>query len=266
MINEILNTKKAAWENSPLIHSITNPISINDCANFVLCAGAKPFMAEHPSEAAEVTSVSDALALNIANITDARLSSIEISAKTAAEKNIPSIIDIVGVGCSKLRYDYVKQLLSTTRVGAIKGNIAEIRKMLDLDTKTVGIDVAEKTDFNENIDAVKTLALKYDCVVMASGENDIISDGNRVYCVSNGKKEMSFVTGTGCILNVLSAVYMSAADVMTGCAAAAVIFGICGELADCTKGLASYRIALQDKLCTLTDAEINENIKLKILT
>ena len=263
MLTKILSAKNEVKLKTPLIHCITNPISINDCANFVLSTGAKPFMAEHPAEVAEITASADALALNIANITDARLESIEISAKKAEEKGISSIIDVVGISCSKLRYDYVKKLLAETHIGAIKGNIAEIRALLDKKTKTVGIDVAEKTDFGEDIQTVTSLAKKYRCTVMASGEKDIISDGENVYTVSNGKKEMSLVTGTGCILNVLSAVYMSVSSPFVGCAAAAAVFGICGELADSTKGMASYRLNMLDSLYLLKDRQILENIRLE---
>lgn len=265
MLNEILKAKKAAWENSPLIHSITNPISINDCANFVLSAGGKPIMAEHPAECADITKTASVLALNIANITDARMQSIKISAKTAENCGIPSIIDAVGVTCSKLRLDYINALLADTHVSAIKGNIAEIRALLGKHTDTVGIDV-KKSERNvaEDTEDAKTLAKKYNCVVMASGKTDIITDGEKTTLVTNGRPEMSLVTGTGCVLNVLAATYMSQTGAFVGCVSAAVIFGICGELADCKNGMASYRMNMLDKLYTLTDEEIRANIKLYV--
>ena len=45
-LNEICG---AVREKRPLIHCITNPISINQCANVILAAGARPIMAEHPA-------------------------------------------------------------------------------------------------------------------------------------------------------------------------------------------------------------------------
>ncbi|MBR6401486.1 MAG: hydroxyethylthiazole kinase [Firmicutes bacterium] len=265
MLEKILGARRAVWDKTPLIHCITNPISINDCANYVLSAGAKPFMAEHPDEVRDITAMSDALALNIANITDARLCSIEISAKTADKNNIPSVIDVVGIGVSKLRYDYVLRLLDETHFSAIKGNIAEIRALLGLDTRTVGIDVAEKTRLEDNVRIVMQLAKKYRCTILASGENDIVSDGENLYAVSNGRREMSLVTGTGCVLNVLCAVYMSVGDALTGCVAAASVLGISGGLADASRGMASYRADMLDKFYTLTDERISENIRLKKL-
>lgn len=262
MLANILKTKKLVWERSPLIHSITNPISINDCANFVLTTGAKPIMAEHPAEVREITLQANALALNIANITDARMQSIEISAKTACEKGIPSIIDAVGVTCSTLRYEYITKLLSNTKVSAIKGNASEIKMLAGIKSRTIGIDVADKNgDIENTISAAKSLSKKYGCVIMASGSTDVICSEDKVLLVKNGRPEMSLVTGTGCIMNVLAASYMSVSDVFTGCAAAAVMLGICGETADPSNGMASYRNGMLDKFYTLTDKDISEHIK-----
>ena len=114
-------------KNEPLIHCITNPISINDCANAVLATGAKPVMAEHPLEVAHITSMASVLAVNLGNITDARMESIMISGRQAEELNIPSIIDSVGVTCSDIRLKLAKEYIDMCRPAVIKGNISEIK-------------------------------------------------------------------------------------------------------------------------------------------
>ena len=88
---------------APLVHCITNPIAINDCANAILAVGAKPIMAEHPEEVEEITRLSGALGVNIGNITDARRVSILKSAAAAKACGIPASFDAVGVTCSALR-------------------------------------------------------------------------------------------------------------------------------------------------------------------
>ena len=70
---EVNGIRSSEYAKNPLIHCITNPISINQCANAVLSAGARPIMAEHPLEVAEITATASALMLNIANITDVRM-------------------------------------------------------------------------------------------------------------------------------------------------------------------------------------------------
>ena len=101
----IHDIRKTVKQTQPLIHCITNPISINQCANAILAVGGRPIMAEHPMEVAEITRTAKALMLNLGNITDARMESIRISAKTATENGIPILLDAVGVTCSQLRRD-----------------------------------------------------------------------------------------------------------------------------------------------------------------
>ena len=82
----IHDIRKTVKQTQPLIHCITNPISINQCANGILAIGARPMMAEHPREVAEITRTAKALMLNLGNITDARMESMMLSAKTAKER------------------------------------------------------------------------------------------------------------------------------------------------------------------------------------
>ena len=42
-------------KSEPLIHCITNYVTVNDCANVLLAAGASPIMADDADEAAEIT-------------------------------------------------------------------------------------------------------------------------------------------------------------------------------------------------------------------
>ena len=95
-----------------LIHSITNPISINLCANGILALGCQPIMAEHPEEVEYITGISAASLLNLGNITDARMKSVQISAKAAISGNKPFVLDAVGVGCSELRRRLTLKLLA----------------------------------------------------------------------------------------------------------------------------------------------------------
>ena len=103
----IHDIRKTVKQTQPLIHCITNPISINQCANGILAIGARPMMAEHPKEVSEITRTAQALMLNLGNITDARMESMLISAKTANEMGIPILLDAVGIACSTLRREYV---------------------------------------------------------------------------------------------------------------------------------------------------------------
>ena len=88
----IPDIRGAVRERSSLIHCITNPISINQCANAILAVGGRPIMAEHPREVSEITATAGALMLNLGNITDVRMEAMCLSARTAAEQGTPAEI------------------------------------------------------------------------------------------------------------------------------------------------------------------------------
>ncbi|NLZ46154.1 MAG: hydroxyethylthiazole kinase [Clostridiales bacterium] len=242
---------------SPLIHCITNPISINDCANGVLAVGARPIMAEHPDEVSQITKTAKALALNLGNITDARMVSMLISAETAVEIGIPFVIDTVGVACSSLRLKYARNIIKKSRPTVIKGNITEIKMFSGSNYSQNGVDSlkSDSLDLSENSYLVLETAKKLGCIVLASGEIDIISDGTKVVHVYNGTKQLSNITGTGCLLNVLVASFLSVSPDIYGAITASVVMGICGEMSVTTKGSGTFKVNLMDALSKLTEEQ-----------
>lgn len=264
----IIEIKNKVMIDKPLIHCITNHITINDCANIVLSAYGKPIMAEHYEEVSDITSSSSALAINIGNISDDRMKSIMISGKTAYENNIPSIIDIVGVSCSNLRLNFAINFIKKCKPSVIKGNMSEIKSIFGLGTKSKGIDVNEEDIINQdtlnsNIYIVKELALKTKSTVIATGAIDIISNGEKIFIIENGCEELSRITGTGCMLNVLIATYISSKDIIYSAVLGTVVMGISGEISMKDKGLASFKIQLLDNISTIKSEDILEKIKIK---
>ena len=67
----------------PLVHHITNTVTINDCANITLCAGAAPVMAEAPEESAEMAAVAGALVLNNGTLSTAPVASMILDGRRA---------------------------------------------------------------------------------------------------------------------------------------------------------------------------------------
>jgi len=265
-ITDLLEIRHQVKAEKPLIHCITNHISINDCANVVLSVGAKPIMAEHPAEVCEITALSKALAVNLGNINDTRMESILLSGKTAKKKDIPSIIDIVGVACSNLRLDFTNKFILECHPSVIKGNMSELKALCGIESGAKGIDVGEKdTVTKDNLDQyipmLKTLSLKTDSVVAATGVVDIITDGRDTYLIKNGCEMLSMITGTGCMLNVLTAAFISTKSIMGGTILATALMGICGEISQNEKGTATFRTTLLDTLFTLSDFNLKEKIR-----
>ena len=214
---------------APLVHCVTNPISIGNCANLVLCLGASPIMAEHPEETAEITAQARALLLNLGNLTQARAQAMRNSAASARERGLPCVLDLVGVGCSRLRLDLAEDLIRTARPALLKGNESEIRAMCGLPHHAKGIDSGERGDLAEAARAVALAAEKYGCAVLLSGAADVIAGGGKTLAAENGHPIMARVTGTGCMLGAAAAVLLTALPPLEGAAAAACLMGAAGE-------------------------------------
>ena len=264
MIHKINEIRRKTVDRNPLVHCITNPISINQCANGVLAVGARPMMAEHPMEVTEITQTADALVLNIANITDARMQSIGISAQTAQNNNIPFIIDAVGVSCSALRRSFVKDFLGKFTPTAIKGNYSEIYALFDKDYNSAGVD-ADNTLKPENIagTAVK-LAQKYNTMVLASGRTDIVTDGETVVYINNGVSQLAQITGTGCLLGMLCGCYLSVDQSINALITACAVLGISGELSRTEKGNGTFLVNLMDNLSVLKAEQTEKLLNIEV--
>lgn len=265
-LKEILAIRKSLSDN--LIHCITHKIAIENSVNAVLLLGAKAICAENPKEVADITSASKALSLSLGNITDERLRAIFISSKTATDKKIPQIIDLVGVAISNYRYEAALKLLSENKFEVIKGNASEIKKIAGLKSHTNGIDAGVEDKANawnlENlIEISKNLATKYNTCVLITGEIDILTDKDCTITISNGTKYLSLLTGTGCILSAMIAAFLSVTNAMHAALLALLILEISAEkVAD--KRIYTFRTKLFDKMATITDDEILENVKVRI--
>lgn len=267
-ITELAALRQKVKADKPLIHCITNHISINDCANVVLAVGAKPIMAEHPDEAAEITSVAQALAVNLGNINDARMASMLISGKTARDKGIPAIIDIVGVACSRMRLAFAEQFITDCRPQIIKGNMSEMKALTGVASGAKGIDAGERdavttANADDGIALLKALALKTGAVIVASGPVDIITDGTDTCLIENGCEMLAMLTGTGCMLNVLTAAFLAGSKerAMTAAVLATSMMGICGELAENERGTGTFHVLLLDALYSLNEETFAERIR-----
>ena len=249
-------------EHQPLIHCITNPISINQCANAILAVGSRPIMAEHPKEVAEITRTAKALMVNLGNITDTRMKSIRISAKTATENRISILLDAVGIACSQLRRDYIHELLSKVTPTVIKGNYSEIHALYQDSYRSFGVD-AEDLDLSAVSNAAVVLARERNIIILASGKVDIVTDGKRLFHIRNGTPQLSTITGTGCMLGALCATYLSANTELDSVITACALLGIAGEKAQTTCGSGTFFVNLMDALSTLTAEDIYTNINLE---
>ena len=250
-------------KNCPLIHNITNYVTVNDCANILLACGASPIMADDKDEVADITTICAGLNINIGTLNSRTIASMLIAGKRANELCHPVVLDPVGAGASKLRTETAMQLLEEVSFTVIRGNISEIKTLASGrgTTKGVDADVADKVT-EENLDDViafaKAFSKKTGAVIAITGAIDIVADSEKAYCIRNGHPMMSSITGTGCQLSAMTAAFVTAnPDHPLEAAAAAVsAMGYAGEMAyrrlTEMDGNATYRNYIIDAIYNLT--------------
>lgn len=206
---------------SPLIHNITNMVTINDVANIELACGARPIMAMAPQEMDEVTGICDGLNLNIGTPSEERFEAMHIAASRAAKRSIPIVLDLVGVGVSRFRMDFVMSLLDEVHVDVIKGNLSEIKAVMEHSRCEGGVEVTDTADESDAKALACRMALRYGCICVITGETDYVAqlcdeaggyDYNErgVMCITGGHPMMKRVTGTGCMLSGLICSFVAA--------------------------------------------------------
>jgi hydroxyethylthiazole kinase len=250
----------------PLVHHITNYVTVNDCANITLAIGASPVMADETEDAIDISAISSAVVFNMGTLNSRTIPAMLASGKTANKKGIPVVFDPVGVGASGLRNKTAEKLLNEVKFAVVRGNISEIRCLAGLQSETKGVDASE-TDISNSNDTetvVKNLAKKLNCVVAVTGKIDVISDGKKVVTIQNGVSMLGNLTGTGCMCSSLIGSFIGAnSDKVFESAVEAILsMGIAGEIAFEKAGHlgnGSFRAALHDAMSKI-DGEILEKM------
>lgn len=259
----------------PLIHNITNYVTVNDCANVLLACGGSPIMADDIDEVEEITTICGGLNINIGTLNQRTIPAMLAAGKKANELGHPIVLDPVGAGASALRTKTAKELTEQVKFTVIRGNISEI-KTLALGagtTRGVDADLADsvtRENLEQMVSFAKEYAKKTGAVVAITGAIDIVANAEKAYCIFNGHPMMSSITGTGCQLSALVAAYVTAnpGNTLEATAAAVCLMGICGEKAyrRLTKedGNATYRNYIIDAVYRLDGEELERCAKYEI--
>jgi len=250
-------------EQRPLVHHITNSVTINDCANITLCAGASPVMAAAVEEVEEMVGIASSLVLNIGTLGAAQVSSMLRAGARANELGVPIVLDPVGAGATTLRTATVFRLLQNLDIAILKGNPGEIGVISGLGGAVRGVDSGGVSA--DPVRIVRECAEKTGVVVAMTGETDIISDGRKVILVENGVPLMGCLSGTGCMASSLTGACIAVTgDRMIATAAALAAFGCAGERAmAAARGPYSFRTALFDELSLLTPADLAAHARVR---
>lgn len=262
MLPDLLRRLK---DKRPLVHHITNYVTVNDCANVTLFIGAAPVMAEAKEEVADMVSLAGALVLNIGTLRREQVDSMLIAGHRANELGIPIVLDPVGAGATRYRTEVAARLLQQLQVSIIKGNAGEIGTLAGTGGIVRGVD--SEGISGDPVQVCRNLADMSGAVVVMSGEADIVTDSRRTVLVENGHEMMGRISGTGCMVSSLVGAFAATSDDHLETSVAALAsFGIAGERASGkASGPYAFKAALLDEVAALVPDDLARLARLKTL-
>lgn len=252
-------------DKAPLVHNITNFVVMNSTANILLAIGASPVMAHSPDEVEEMTAMAGALVLNIGTLQEEWVSSMIRAGRRANSAGVPVVLDPVGAGATGFRTAAAHRIMDRCSIAVLRGNASEILSLASDDVKTKGVD-SSLTLSEETVSAAMAMARSLGCVVAISGEEDCITDGNRVFRIGNGQPLMTRVTGIGCGLSAVSGAFCAVdpASPLEATAAAFGFYGCCADLAITASDLpGSFFVAFLDRLYDTGREQLLQGLKIR---
>ena len=260
---------------TPLVHNITNYVTVNDVANVLLAAGGSPIMSDDADDVEDITSICGGLNINIGTLNKNTIPSMFLAGRKANELGHIVLLDPVGAGASRLRTDTANRLMREVRFDAVRGNISEIKTLCTGSGTTKGVDAdavdaVTEANLDDGVALVKAFARQAGCIIAVTGAIDLVSDGERCWCIRNGRAEMSRITGTGCQLSALTTAFLVAnPDRKLEAAAAAVCtMGLAGEIAWANMqpgdGNSTYRNRIIDAIFNMTGDALEKGAKYEL--
>lgn len=245
----------------PIIHCITNAVTVNDCANILLAAGASPTMAHHPMEVEEITAGTNALVCNLGAIDD--YEAMEKAGLVAGKCGHAIVIDPVGISGSTYRREKCKALIEKIHPTCIRGNYSEIKALLENRSTATGVDSSDKT---LDTRSMQKYAKEHEIILIASGEKDIITDGTTTYTCNNGAPKMAKITGSGCMSSAMLGAFLGIESSAKSAAACCAFIGIAGEIASdktdaCGGGTMTFRNNFIDQISLMSDESLQRYLK-----
>ena len=259
----------------PLVHNITNYVTVNDVANALLACGGSPIMSDEPQDVEDITTICPGLNINIGTLNKRSIKGMFKAGRRATELKHTILLDPVGAGASKLRTETALKLMEEVKFTAIRGNISEIKTLAlgSGSTKGVDADIADAvTDetLESSIAFVKDFSKKTGAVIAVTGAIDLVSDGEKCYVIRNGRPEMSRITGTGCQLSAVMTAFLAANPENPAEAAAAAVctMGLAGEIGWSRMqegdGNSTYRNRIIDAIFNMDAKTLDEGAKYEI--
>lgn len=201
-------------EQAPLVHCLTNQVTMNFVANVLLAAGASPAMTDHPEEAGDLAAVADGVLINLGTPSATSLEAMRRACLAASQADRPWVLDPVGAAALPLRREVSLELMGK-HPAMVRGNASEILSLVDVDARGHGVDTQH--DSSDAADVASRLLDRTSGVAISGRVDHLV--GHRaedtkpiLVSLAGGSAWQPRVTGTGCVLGALIAAYLAVAD------------------------------------------------------
>ena len=253
-------------DRQPLVHHITNNVTINDCANVTLAIGGSPVMATSIEEVADMVHLADALVINFGTINELMYAAMIHAGQAANKKGIPVVFDPVGVGATRYRTEMANDFLKKVNVAIVRGNATEVYALIGGKAITRGVDAGELEISKEELAVQASQQLQ--AITVISGEHDVISNGVTSVQIDNGDLWLPRITGTGCMSTSLIACFAGITDDWFSAAVAGMsVMSLAGENAkhelDGNDGIGTYRMKLMDGIFQMDEHIWKEGVRFR---
>lgn len=242
-------------EQRPLVHCLTNYVSMDVAANVLLAAGASPAMVHAEPEVEEFAGLASAVSVNIGTLSPPWVAAMHTAARTASQAGTPWVLDPVAVGATTYRQRTATDLMGRSPT-VVRANSSEVLALTRSVVGGRGVDSTATVD--EAVEAAHELATRARCVVAMTGQTDLVVDGRRTVRVAGGDPSMPLVTALGCSASALVAACCAVhSDPLEAAVAALALMAVAGGRAgEDAAGPGSLRWRLLDELAGLDGATV----------
>lgn len=263
--SKIMQAVETVKRTNPMAGSITNSVTINLVANAQLAVGGSAAMVYLPDEAEFLAKVGGATYINVGTLLPIYEETLPHVAKVLQETGKPWVLDPVAVGIGSLRTQLLQQF-KAYKPTIIRGNASEIIALAGLWGLDGGTDESNVrgVDSTDSVNAAKTAAIALakwtGGAVAVSGETDLITDGSIMAVSYGGSHFMEKITGAGCSLGGVVAVYATASSPFIAALTGTAVYNVAGKRAELkVDGPGSFQVHFLDELYKATAEDIANN-------
>lgn len=261
---QILEAVEKVKKVKPMAPSITNTVTINLVANTQLAVGGSAAMVYLPDEGESLAEIAESFYINVGTLLPVYTETLPRTARRLHERKKNWVLDPVAVGLGAMRTELLS-MMKSFKPSVIRGNASEIialGKLWGLDCASSsegvkGVDSTDKVSDAEN--AAIELAKYTGGAVAVSGEEDLVTDGSTVMYIKGGSHFMEKITGAGCSLGGVIAVYAAVSDPFTAAVTGSIVYNLAGQRAEKNSdGPGSFQVHFLDELYKASAGELSD--------